>query len=144
MKGQYRVLTEVMIFGIGIAITSFIILSFQTVENSISKISLEDNLLSVSNIITTSIVKVADGDTDILRLKIPQSIAEQSYLISIDNDMLVLRFTEKPEINVTQQLFNITQNHNIIIMGNFLDSSSRYLEISSDNGVDIIIRKWRL
>ena len=144
MKGQYRVLSEVMIFGIGIAITSFIIISFQSVQENITKISLEDNLMSVSNLIATSIVRVAESGNSDLRLKIPQSIAEQSYIISTDDDMLILRFTEKPDINVTQQLFNITQNHNIIVMGNFLDSSSRYLEISSENGVDIIIRKWRL
>ena len=142
MKGQYRVLTEVMIFGIGIAITSFIIVSFQTVQENVSELSLKDNLMSVSNLIATSIVKVAESGTASINLKIPDSIAKETYLISVDNDMVFLQLIRKPNINASQQLFNITKNHNIIVRGNVLDSSSGYLRISSDDGVNINVREW--
>ena len=142
MKGQYKVLTEVILFGLGVAIASFVILSFQTVQTNVIELAVEDNMRSVSNLITTAVIKVAEAGVASMRLEIPKDISEHSYIISVDGDLLVLASLEKPDINVTQQLFNITQNHNIIIMGNVLSSSSRYLEVSSEDGINIIIRRW--
>lgn len=142
MKGQYIILSEIMLFAIGAIITIFVILNYQNVQGILTEMTLRDNLLSVSDTISAGIVKTAESNS-IVRVKIPYQISGHVYTITVKNDTIILASFENPAINVTQQLFNITQSHNITLLGNILLSSSRYLQIHNvDN--KIAIEEWKI
>jgi len=135
MKGQHRIVSEILIFAIGVAITSFVVISFQGVENSISKISMEDQLTSVSNLIRSGIIKVADINSTI-RLRIPRDVSGAIYKISLEDDKITISTIKKP-ISVSKQIFNT--GHPYIIKGEVF-SSAEYVDIIS-SGLNIMINR---
>lgn len=139
MKGQ-KVISEIMLFAVGVLITAFVIFNYQGLQDSLSDLVIKDGLLSVSDLLSTGIVKVSETNS-IIRLKIPTKIAGSVYMIEISNDNIVLTSFEKPSINITKQLINITQSHNITILGNVLFSPAGYVQIQHEGG-NITISKW--
>ena len=145
MLGQYRIVSEIFIFGIGLVIASFVAVTFDDMRVSISESSARDQMVSVANVISSSLIKAMAGGTTI-RLQVPETISGEVYIISfqssngdaciISNCMLRLTTVER-RITVTQQLFNISQSH--IINGNVY-SSARYIEISSSGNVITVER----
>jgi hypothetical protein len=133
MKGQYRIVGEILIFAIGIAITSFVIVSFQKVSDSVSRISIEDQLTSVSNLLSSGIVKAAGTDSTI-RLNIPREVSGMVYRISVKDDTIIIS-TANNLVSVSKQIFNI--GHPYIISGDVF-SSAEYIDIvSSDSNIMI-------
>ena len=139
-KGQYRIVSEILLFAAGLAIASFVAITFNDLRDSISEITKRDQMISISNLISASLIKsIAENTTT--RLRIPDLISDEVYIISfessaggactIGNCLLRLR-TVVSGITVTQQLFNISQSH--IINGNVY-SSARYIEIVSNGTV---------
>jgi hypothetical protein len=141
MKGQYRIVSEIMLFAIGVVIASFVILNYQNLQGILTELTLKDNLLSVSDTLSAGILKAAESNS-IVRIRIPYEISGKMYTISVKNDTIILASFENPAINVTQQLFNISQSHNITLSGNILLSSSRYLQIRTLDD-KIVIEEWR-
>ena len=135
MKGQQRVVNEVMIFAVGIAITTFIIFSFQNISDGISRISVEDQLISVSNLISSGIVKAAGTDS-IIRLRIPKDVSGMIYKISLRDDNITVATIEKP-VSLSKEIFNIANPY--IIRGEVF-SSAEYIDIIS-SGSDITIKR---
>ncbi len=137
-KGQYRIVSEILLFAIGLAVASFVIVVFGNLQDTVSLISAQDQMMSVSNAITASVIKSMDYNTTI-RLRIPDTISGEPYVISFEsvpgspctpgNCVLRLR-TVTSGITTTQQLFNISQSH--IITGNVY-STARYIEIISNS-----------
>ena len=56
-KGQYRIVSEILLFAIGLAIASFVVVVFTNLQESITQTSAKDQMLSVSNLISASIIK---------------------------------------------------------------------------------------
>ena len=138
MKGQYTIFSEVMLFAAGVAIASFVIISFSSVKETISKNSVNDQLASVSNLIVTSLVKVSQ-EKSVLRIKIPDAISGKGYRIKFVKDSqgnpcekgkdCFLNLSINGD-SYTKQAFNISQNYKIV--GN-IPSTAAYIEIVSVN-----------
>ena len=127
MKGQHRIINEILIFTIGIAITSFILVSFQNISDGMSRISVQDQLTSVSNLISSGIIKVA-GTQATVSLKVPRDVSGMMYKIQLEDNTLTLYTIENP-ILVSRQIFNIGRPY--IIKGEVF-SSAEYIDIRSD------------
>lgn len=139
MKGQYRIVLEVMLFAIGVAITSFVLVSFQDMQQNVSDVSITDQLNSVLNNVINGIVKASLNKNSIVRIDIPVTISKKIYRIRFDENSkkLIAQLLQRPDINVTKEIFNIEEGK--IIEGDVV-SSAGIVEISY-NGTDITIRR---
>ena len=135
MKGQHRIVNEILIFTIGIAITSFVLISFQNINDGMSRIAVQDQLTSVSNLISSGIIKVA-GTNAIVSLKIPRDVSGMLYKIHLEDNTVTLYTIENP-IPVTRQIFNIGHSYNI--KGDVF-SSAEYIDIKSDDSGIVVER----
>ncbi len=127
MKGQHRIINEILIFTIGITITSFVLVSFQNISDGMSRIAVQDQLTSVSNLISSGIIKVA-GTQATVSLRIPRDVSGMMYKIHLEDNTVTLYTIENP-ILVSRQIFNI--GHPYIIKGEVF-SSAEYIDIKSD------------
>lgn len=128
MKGQYKIVSEVLLFAMGVAITSFVVISFQNVRDSISEMSIEDQLGAVSNLLSSGIIKAAEIDS-IVRLRIPKDVSGMAYKVSLENNNITISTVEKP-VFVSKQIFKI--GHPYSIKGGIY-SSAEYVDIVSSN-----------
>ena len=136
-KGQYRIVSEILLFAIGLTIASFVVVVFTDLQESISQTAAKDQLLSVSNLISSALIKSAEENTTIT-MRVPDTISNEAYIISIESNAggpciigrscVITLTTVDTGIKVTQQLFNISQSHSII--GNIY-STARYINITS-------------
>ncbi|MFH0832567.1 MAG: hypothetical protein V1900_02520 [Candidatus Aenigmatarchaeota archaeon] len=145
MKAQYRILEEILIFSLGIAIVSFVMINFQHLHDSMSGVAIESQLTSVSNMLTAAIIKSSLSNNSVIRMSIPETISDNEYQIKIADsggrtcnvgDECLLKLSCTDTI-ISQRLFNISQTHNII--GNVV-SGSRYIRIVS-NSTDIVVER---
>jgi len=138
MLGQYKILSEILIFAIGIAITSYVVLSFSGVRDFIGVVSAQDKLENVANMVINTVVKSAE-DNSFLVMEIPETISGSAYFMKmVDRDGDVCDKGEECFVNLTtsvftgisvkKQLFNISQNYNI--KGD-VHSTARFLTIYS-------------
>lgn len=138
MLGQYKILSEILIFAIGMAITSYVVLSFSGVRDFIGTVSAEDKLENVANTVINAAVKSA-GSNSLLVVEIPETISGSAYTIKmLDRDGDICDKGEDCFVNLTtsvftgisvkRQLFNISQNYNI--KGD-VHSTARFLTVYS-------------
>ncbi len=142
LKGQYRIVTEIIIFGVGVGILSFIIVNFSSIEDSISRTSVNSQLKSASNIVMLGIVKASLNTNSSIRISMPSSFSGNSYMISLEDcktggGCLMVLSKYSGTINVSRGIFNINQSYNIT---GWAISSANYIDITSNNS-DIIFRR---
>ena len=134
MIGQYRILSEMLIFVVGMAITSYVALSFSGIREFIGTVSTEDKLESTAGNIINSILRVSK-DNSFLVVEVPEKVSEKEYTIKVvdgngaacdkgEDCFLNLSTTD---VSVARQLFNISQNYNI--KGD-VHSTARFLSVS--------------
>ncbi len=139
-KGQYRIVSEIMLFAAGVAIASFVIVSFSGAKDVIGKNAVSDQLVSVSDLIATSIIKASQGNS-VVRIRVPATISGEAYRISVidkeqntgtcakGNDcFLNLSLSSS---SYARQVFNISQNY--IIKGD-VASTAAFIEIVAVKG----------
>ncbi len=136
MLGQYHIASEILLFAAGLAIASFVAVTFDDLRDSIAETTTRDQMLTVSNLISASLIKgIAENTT--IRILVPETISNEVYTISFERivggeciigDCVLRLRTVDSKATVTQQIFNISQSH--IINGNVY-SGARYIEISS-------------
>lgn len=130
MKGQYRLLTEIFLFLLGIIIAAFTLTTFTNIQTVSEEFALVDQLTGVSNIVINGIIKAAE-DESIVRIEVPEKISGKVYSIHLDDitDTVYVRTLEQPNIEISRQLFNISKSHDII--GEIV-STARFIEIIND------------
>ena len=135
-KGQYKVVSEVLMFGIGIGIAVLVVGVFQNVSKTVFDVGIDDQLYEVATLVSNSIIKVMESSTDAtLSLRVPPKLSDKEYMIAVEkndstNSYQVAVFMEKkPEMRIVQKLFNIGQDNNINITGAVL-SSSEYIIVN--------------
>lgn len=142
MLGQYRILSEVLIFAVGMAIASYVTLSYSNVRDFIGTVSTEDKLQNIAYKIINALVK-ASSDNSYLVIEIPEKVSEKDYRIrAIKGDRssclkgqdCFLNLSTN-DISISRQLFNISQNY--IIKGDV--TMARFLTIRSDKGMEQIV-----
>jgi hypothetical protein len=152
MKGQYLILAEILLFAFGLAMANYAISTFQGAQGRTSEIAAKDNFRLIANSVSTAVVKASENGNSSIRLFLPEEIAGREYAIALKEDSVIVFDLNDPAINVTQKLFNITQQNcnsdnafcaRGAVSGSFVASSAKAIEIFS-NGKDIVIRRLRL
>ena len=146
-KGQYRIVSEIILFLMGILITSFVVINFGNVENSVRKISLRDQMESVSDTVATAIAKVANIGNATIRLSIPDKLSNSVYIIALrdaDGGKLVI-YTLGGNASIERQIFNIdydnTDSNNHVINNSEVVSSAGFIEIIKNEKITIVRSK---
>ena len=146
-KGQYRIISEILLFLVGILITSFVIIDFGNVESSVKKVSLKDQLESVGDTVATAIVKVANVDNATIRLSIPDKVSNNIYKISITsaNGGEMTLTTLDGTTSVKRQIFNIdydnTNSNNHVINNSDIVSSAGFVEVVKNEKITLVRSK---
>lgn len=109
-KGQYLIISEILLFALGILITANVVVSFQSIQSSLSKAALKDQFGSVADVVSTAVVKAATTNSSIAVI-FPTKISEKIYVISLKDESIIVYDLDAPDINVTKKLFNITQSN---------------------------------
>ena len=138
MKGQYRILMEVMLFALGVAITSFVMVNFQDLRDSADEISIGDQLNTVLNSVINAIVKTSLTPNSMTRVEIPYTVSGHSYKIFVENKYLTALDLNDQSIRVSRKIFNIDEPSNRIEGESY--SSAGILEITND-GTKIIVQR---
>lgn len=130
MKGQYRLLTEIFLFLVGIMIAAFTLTTFANIQEVSEEAALFDQLTGVSNMVVNGMTKAAESES-ILRVEIPEKVSGKIYSIRLDDatDSLYVATLEQPRVEITRQLFNISKSHDIT--GEVV-STARFVEIVND------------
>jgi len=133
MKGQYQIINEILIVAIGIILVGVFLFTFTSVENSVTNINEQDQIESISNYITSGIVKAYSIKNSEIRLEIPEKIGKNVYRIFANENLTIFI----PGYNYTKELFNIGKNYNI--SGEVM-SSAGYIKIIV-NATNILITR---
>jgi hypothetical protein len=140
MLGQYRILSEILLFAAGMAITSYVVISFSNVRDFIVSVSIEDKLENTANNIANAVLK-ASLEKSFLTVEIPEKASEEAYTVMVvdetrgscdkgDDCFLNLN---AGDISVSKRLFNISQDYDI--KGD-VHSTARFITIySSDDSI---------
>lgn len=137
MKGQYRVIMEILLFGIGVAIASFILVSFSNIQKNTTEISTKDQMEMMLNTVINGIVKSSQSNSTV-RVEIPARISGHTYKLFIQNkNNIVAVDLEDQAINISRSLFNL--NESVPIVGEVV-SSGGIMEINY-NGSAIVIQR---
>lgn len=146
MKGQNIVLSEILLFAIGIAIANYVIFSFQRTEDRTTEVALKDNFRALAGVVSVAAAKATENANLTFVFPIPERISGRQYSISMKGDSVLVSDLLKSEINVTQKLFNITQenciSNNAFCASGDVVSAARAIEITSD-GKNIVMRRAR-
>ncbi len=138
MKGQYRIIVEIMLILMGILITSFVISSFTTVQASVKNVSAEDGFGAVANSVIIGVLKASENNNSLVRVNIPGKISDYIYKIRLENDEISVVSLGNAVVSVKRKIFNITSPNRIITSE--VVSSARTVEIVSSDG-EIRIRR---
>lgn len=139
MKGQYKIVVEIMLFAIGLSITSYVILSFGNVQKSVENVTTIDNMNVVGDVIINGIIKASQTGNSTVKLTIPAQISSSNYRVTIENDELTISSIQNPSIFIKRQIFNISQIYSI--SNRSIASAAKFIEIKSD-GNNIWIKRW--
>src|SRR3989338_3862111 len=62
MRGQYRIISEIILFSVGILITGYVLINFNSLQSSTAALTLDDQMNGVADAVATAIIKVASED----------------------------------------------------------------------------------
>src|SRR3989344_6010510 len=147
MKGQYRIISEIILFGVGILITSYVIINFNNLQSAVKEITLDDQMNSVADVVSAAVIKVASADNASIRLVIPDKISDSIYRIAIrdaDGGKLVISKLDGTA-SVERKLFNINYDNTIssnnVINNSEVVSSAQFIEIVKNEKITILRRQ---
>lgn len=126
MKGQYRIVMEVMLFAIGVGIASFVFVTFQDVQQSVADMSVEDQLNAVLNKVSSGILKVSLNENSVLLLEVPETISGEPYRIEAEGGIITAT-TLKSGATVSKEIFNTEEGK---IMQGSVTSATGKLKIT--------------
>ncbi|MBI4174184.1 MAG: hypothetical protein HY517_00940 [Candidatus Aenigmarchaeota archaeon] len=145
-KGQYRIISEIILFAVGILITSYVIVNFNSLQSATQEITLDDQMNNIADIVATAIVKVSTQDNATVRLTIPDRISDSIYRISIKDAGGGKIIVSKMDgtASVERQIFNINYNNTIntgsVINNSEVVSSAQFIEIVKNEKITILRR----
>lgn len=146
MKGQNLILAEILLFAFGLAIANFVIVVFQKTESRTGEFSTKDNYRLVAGMISTAIIKASQNTNATVKVLLPEKISGRIYEIHLQGGAVTVIDEKNPDINVTQKLFNITQENcisdNAFCAGGIVTSTAGSAEIVA-NGKTILLRRAR-
>lgn len=142
MKGASRIVSEVLLFAIGIAITLFVIVQFNAVENNIGEQSFYSQLSEVSNSVMNAIKDAGSAESAYIKLEMPPKLSDKDYVITLVNDpkkLLVVSMAGDQSRNFVREIFNIEPGYSV---SGSVASGSRFVAVVK-SGSDKTIRLQR-
>ncbi|MFA4820302.1 MAG: hypothetical protein WC613_05090 [Candidatus Aenigmatarchaeota archaeon] len=145
-KGQYRLISEMLLFLLGIMITSYVIVNFNTLQAGVKTMAVKDQMENVIDTVASAIVKVANTNNATIRVVIPGKVSENVYKISIKDQRdlkggIINVSALDGSVSVERQLFNIdydnTISSNHIINNSEVVSSAQLIEIIKNEKITI-------
>jgi len=144
MKGQYRIISELILFGLGILITSYVIINFNGIQDNLRGVTAYDQMNAVADSITNSIAKLANTENSTIYVEIPDKISGTPYRIqlnSINGGKLVISTVDTKTV-VERQLFNINYDNKQIANGVVNDSevlsSAGFIQIVKNSKITVV------
>ena len=141
MKGQYRIVSELILFGMGVIITSYVIINFNNVQDNLRGITAYDQMNAVADAVSNAVVKAANTENSTIYVRVPDKISDSSYWIELRGDSggkLRVSTTDR-KVMVERQLFNI--NYDNVISSNSIINDS---EILSNAGFVRVIKNDKI
>ncbi len=130
-KGQHTILREVFLFAIGVAITSFIVLSFNNVQNTSRELAMHDQMLKVATTVAGTVVHLAQIEENAtIKIILPEKLSEEIYRIKLSDGVVHVSLFGDSAINVTKKIFNIEKTY--VITGEVI-STGRFFEVISED-----------
>lgn len=138
MKGQYRIVKEILLFAIGIGIATFILVSFQSVYDNVSEITLKDQLVNVGDLVAGGLVKSVESDSQsVIRMQIPEDVSGEIYRIRLNGNVMTVEVYGNPDISVSRNIFEYNATYDV--KGDVV-STAKYIEVYFDDP-DLIIKR---
>jgi len=147
-KGQYRIISEIILFSVGILITGYVIVNFNSLQDSTMKITFEDQMNSVADVVATAVIKVTHENNASVRLVIPDKISDSIYMIALregaegDGELIITKLDGTE--SVRKKLFNINHDNTItsnnVINNSEVVSSAQFIEIVKNEKITILRR----
>lgn len=144
MKGQYRIISELILFGLGIVITTYVIVNFNGIQDNLKTMTAYDQLNAVADSVSTTIVKVSSMENASIFVQIPLKISESPYriqLTSYSGGTLILR-TDDAKTVIKRQLFNINYDNivpsNSIINDSEVSSAAEFIRVVKNEKITIV------
>ncbi len=146
MKGQYRIVSELVLFGVGIMITIYVITNFNTVQNTVQDVTLKDQFEGIADTVSTAIIKAANCGNCTVRFRVPDKVSDNIYKISIRSvyeanagGLLIIN-TVDGKVSVQRQLFNINYDNidgSDVINNSEVTSTGQFIEVVNDGQITI-------
>ena len=125
-----RIVSEMLLFALGIAITTFVIFQFNIVEDNIGRQSFDAQLSAISNSVMNVVKNVQYADNAYVRLEVPPKLSGNDYTISFINEpkkLLIISRSGTPSENFVREIFNIEESY--MVSGSVV-SGSRFIAVS--------------
>ena len=143
MKGQYRIISEILLFSIGIMITGYVIINFSNLQGTVRDVSVRDQLSSVADLVASAVAKVANTENSTVELTIPDQISGTFYRISIkdaDGGKVIVN-TLNNSVTVERQIFNINYDNtdisNNVINNSEVVSNAQFIQIIKNEKITL-------
>ena len=114
MKGQYTIIVELLLVLIGIFITGFVISTFNTVQASVTNVSVDDSFNAVANDITIGVLKASLNNNSLVRVSVPNKISDHVYKIRLGTNEISVTSLKDSGISIRREIFNISLVNRII------------------------------
>ena len=143
MKGQYRIISEILLFSIGIMITGYVIINFSNLQGTVRDVSVRDQLSSVADLVASAVAKVANTENSTVELTIPDQISGTFYRISIKDEDggKVIVNTLNNSVTVERQIFNINYDNtdisNNVINNSEVVSNAQFIQIIKNEKITL-------
>jgi len=137
MKGQVRIVSEVLIFAIGIGIAAFVIVQFSIMQEGVQQNSFKDQMQGILNTVTNSLQKAMNSPNSNVDFEMPETLSENSYLVSLyeyspggeKRFFAIVHKLGEPSTYVAKEIFNIDKQR--YSLSGSVVSGSKFARISS-------------
>ena len=144
MKGQYRIVSELILFGMGILITSYVVINFNNVQDNLQGITAYDQMNAVADSVSNAIVKASSTENSTIDIRVPDKISGSSYRIALwsDNCGQIVLSTTDGKAMVKRQLFNINYDNiigsNSVINDSEILSTAEFVRVIKNSKITIV------
>lgn len=138
MLGQFRVINELLLFGIGALLALSVAGTLSFAVNSLQKQTEKDQYSVVANLVSMATTKTyicGEYGNCSLSVSIPQKLSDEKYIIRLSDNISISNFRTGDEILIKAPELNKTLN-------GFATSSARYFVLDfTDEGISLS-REW--
>ncbi len=140
MRGQFRVINELLLFGIGALLALSVAGTISFAVDSLQKQTERDQYYMIASLVSMATTKsylcnkLTDADCNLV-VDIPQKLSEEKYTIHLLDNITISNFRTGEEIFIKAPKLNKT-------LDGISTSSARYFVLNSTNEGITLSRRW--